>query len=155
MHRLHVTVCVPVCCVLCGVCGCFVPEPCLTCAGRVQRVSLLYPDPWFKKRHAKRRMLTPRLVGELADAVPERGQMLIETDVKDLADDMWTLMSGPHWREVTDPAAPFAKMEIETERQASVKKFGHPQFRRLYERTDKKSLAATGAALAPHKVKDA
>lgn len=111
---------------------------------------MLYPDPWFKKRHAKRRMLTPRLVGEIADAMPERGQVLIETDVKELAEDMWSLMQRPMWREVTDPAAPFAKMEIDTERQASVKRFGHAQFRKLYERTDRKSdAAATGATLAP------
>ncbi|ELR14636.1 methyltransferase [Acanthamoeba castellanii str. Neff] len=48
----------------------------------VKRVSILYPDPWFKKRHAKRRMVTPELVRTIhgfLDDGPD-SEVYLETD---------------------------------------------------------------------------
>ena len=87
-------------------------------------------------------MLSPRLASEMADALLPGGQVLLETDVKELADDMWNIMAQPTFVEVTDPKAPFAALEIATERQTSVKRFGLPHFRKLFERTDKKNASA-------------
>lgn len=61
--------------------------------------------------------------------------MLIETDVKELADDMWSLMAVPAFAEITDPKAPFAALDVSTERQVAVKRTGVPAFKKLFERT--------------------
>jgi len=53
-----------------------------TTAMTVKRVSILYPDPWFKKRHAKRRMVTPELVRTIhgfLDDGPD-SEVYLETD---------------------------------------------------------------------------
>ncbi|NEN93682.1 MAG: tRNA (guanosine(46)-N7)-methyltransferase TrmB, partial [Okeania sp. SIO3H1] len=33
--------------------------------GKLQRVSILFPDPWFKRRHQIRRVVQPKLVEDL------------------------------------------------------------------------------------------
>ncbi|HYX17380.1 MAG TPA: tRNA (guanosine(46)-N7)-methyltransferase TrmB, partial [Nostoc sp.] len=35
--------------------------------GSLQRVTIQFPDPWFKTRHAKRRVVQPELVADLAN----------------------------------------------------------------------------------------
>lgn len=59
---------------------------------RVKRFSMHYPDPWFKKRHQKRRMMTPQLAQIIHNALTDgedlgdgssmasRGEVYIETD---------------------------------------------------------------------------
>ena len=37
--------------------------------GAFQRVSIQFPDPWFKKRHQKRRVVQPELVAVLAETM--------------------------------------------------------------------------------------
>ena len=44
-------------------------------------VHVLYPDPWPKKRHAKRRLLTPALYDLSARALTGGGVLTIATDV--------------------------------------------------------------------------
>ena len=50
--------------------------------GSVQRVALHFPDPWWKKRHDKRRVIGEALVAELARLMRSRGQLFIQTDVE-------------------------------------------------------------------------
>ena len=38
-------------------------------AGALSRVAILYPDPWPKRRHNKRRLISDVLIGELAKAM--------------------------------------------------------------------------------------
>ncbi|WP_088891809.1 hypothetical protein [Leptolyngbya ohadii] len=40
-------------------------------------VSIQFPDPWFKKRHQKRRVVQPELVAELAEFLPVGGLVRI------------------------------------------------------------------------------
>ena len=71
----------------------------------LQQVSIQFPDPWFKKRHQKRRVLQPALVNELAEFLPRGGRVVIQSDVEDLAVDMVERLSehpqftrlDPHW----------------------------------------------------------
>jgi tRNA (guanine-N7-)-methyltransferase len=53
------------------------------------RVDLLYPDPWPKRRHWKRRFIQERTVAELARILRTGGQFRFVTDVPDYA--AWTL----------------------------------------------------------------
>ncbi|HEY9878311.1 MAG TPA: tRNA (guanosine(46)-N7)-methyltransferase TrmB [Leptolyngbyaceae cyanobacterium] len=54
----------------------------------LQRVSIQFPDPWFKKRHQKRRVVQPELVATLATYLPAGGEVVLQSDVKDVAEDM-------------------------------------------------------------------
>ncbi len=45
-----------------------------------ERIYILFPDPWPKKRHAKHRLLKPRLVSLLADLLQENGEVVSATD---------------------------------------------------------------------------
>jgi tRNA (guanine-N7-)-methyltransferase len=53
--------------------------------GSVHRVYVLFPDPWWKKRHAKRRLITPRFLNLLADKISPQGLLIIKTDVEQYA----------------------------------------------------------------------
>lgn len=50
------------------------PDQCL------RRVFLLFPDPWPKMRHHKRRFITPDTVGELTRVLSDGGELRVATD---------------------------------------------------------------------------
>lgn len=45
-----------------------------------EKIFVLFPDPWPKKRHAKHRLLKPRLIRELQNLLKEGGEILNATD---------------------------------------------------------------------------
>ena len=49
----------------------------------VAAVHVYFPDPWWKRRHKKRRVFTADLVGELARILRPHGFLYIRTDVED------------------------------------------------------------------------
>jgi tRNA (guanine-N7-)-methyltransferase len=53
------------------------------------RVFILFPDPWPKTRHHKRRIVQPELVADLARALKPGGRLRFATDWADYAD--WAL----------------------------------------------------------------
>ncbi|WIJ25315.1 tRNA (guanosine(46)-N7)-methyltransferase TrmB [Devosia sp. RR2S18] len=57
--------------------------------GSIDEVYLLYPDPWPKTRHHKRRFVSPTTLGELARVIREGGKFHFATDIEDYAN--WTL----------------------------------------------------------------
>ena len=52
----------------------------------VDKVALHFPDPWWKKRHQKRRVLDEPLLVELRRLMRPGGELLIQTDVEDRAE---------------------------------------------------------------------
>ena len=54
----------------------------------LQVVTIQFPDPWFKKRHAKRRMVNAELVKAVVDRLASDGQIFIQTDIEDLSIEM-------------------------------------------------------------------
>lgn len=50
--------------------------------GSVRRVAIHFPDPWWKKRHDKRRVLGDALLTELARLMQPGGELFIQTDVE-------------------------------------------------------------------------
>jgi len=52
----------------------------------LDRIFLLFPDPWHKKRHAKRRFVQQTTRDEFARLLKPGGQLRIATDVKSYAD---------------------------------------------------------------------
>jgi|TARA_B100000614_G_scaffold161643_1_gene143966 tRNA (guanine-N7-)-methyltransferase len=53
------------------------------------RVFILYPDPWPKKRHNKRRFMNPETLGFLARALKPGGELRFASDIPDYI--AWTL----------------------------------------------------------------
>jgi tRNA (guanine-N7-)-methyltransferase len=58
-------------------------------SGSISRVFVLFPDPWPKARHHKRRIIQPELLAELARALKPGGRLRFATDWANYAD--WTL----------------------------------------------------------------
>lgn len=56
--------------------------------GTLQQVSIQFPDPWFKKRHQKRRVVQPELVQTLAAHLPTGGRVVLQSDVEEVAVEM-------------------------------------------------------------------
>jgi len=54
-------------------------------AGMLRRVTIQCPDPCFKKKHQKRRMVTNRLVEELAAHMPSAAVLFVQSDVAQVA----------------------------------------------------------------------
>ena len=52
----------------------------------VRRVFLLFPDPWWKKRHQKRLVMGDAFLAEIARLLEPGGELFIETDVDERAD---------------------------------------------------------------------
>ena len=54
----------------------------------VKSISFNFPDPWFKKRHYKRRIIQPEFLNILSDSLQKGSFIFIKTDVRDLFDYM-------------------------------------------------------------------
>lgn len=52
----------------------------------VDKVALHFPDPWWKKRHQKRRVIGEALLVELRRLMRPGGELFIQTDVEDRAE---------------------------------------------------------------------
>ena len=50
----------------------------------VKSISFNFPDPWFKKRHYKRRVIQPEFINLLSNLLQKGSLIFIKTDVKDL-----------------------------------------------------------------------
>lgn len=59
------------------------------------RVFVLFPDPWPKTRHHKRRIVNAWTVGRFADLLADGGELRVATDIMDYA--RWTMAQvWPH-----------------------------------------------------------
>lgn len=54
-------------------------------------VFLHFPDPWWKKRHAKRRVVTGELLSEIARVLVPGGELFYQSDVRERASDFEAL----------------------------------------------------------------
>ena len=54
----------------------------------VKSISFNFPDPWFKKRHFKRRLIQREFINILSNSLQKGALIFIKTDVKDLFDYM-------------------------------------------------------------------
>ena len=66
--------------------------PRLTPDASLRRIYLHFPDPWWKKRHQKRLVMKPALVDEIARLLETSGELYIQTDVSERADQYEALL---------------------------------------------------------------
>ena len=60
----------------------------------LSRLFVLHPDPWPKKRHHKRRMISPWFLAEAARLLRPGGELRVASDIPDYI--RWTLMHAQH-----------------------------------------------------------
>ena len=56
--------------------------------GILKKVSILFPDPWFKRRHQTRRVVQPKLVEDLANYLTVGGEVFLHSDIEEVANKM-------------------------------------------------------------------
>lgn len=87
-------------------------------AGRLQMVTIQFPDPWFKKKHAKRRMVNAEMVETIAKHLAPDGRVFVQTDIEFLAEEMFSLFRrDKRFSEDTVLENPFP---VKTEREMAV-----------------------------------
>ncbi|MDB9494607.1 tRNA (guanosine(46)-N7)-methyltransferase TrmB [Spirulina major CS-329] len=104
--------------------------------GRVQWVSIQFPDPWFKQRHAKRRVVQPELVALLAERLPVGARVFLQSDVEAIAQDM-THQFTAHPAFACQHASlwlPENPLPVTTERERATHRKGQPVYRSLFAR---------------------
>ncbi|MFN0141469.1 MAG: tRNA (guanosine(46)-N7)-methyltransferase TrmB [Pyrinomonadaceae bacterium] len=98
--------------------------------GILQTVTIQFPDPWFKKRHAKRRMVNHELVETIVGKLAVGGEIFVQTDIEFLAEEMFELFRAEDALNETD-VKPFA---VKTEREIAVEVKGLPVYRGMFRR---------------------
>jgi tRNA (guanine-N7-)-methyltransferase len=53
--------------------------------GSIRRAFLLFPDPWWKKRHQKRLVMGETFLAEIVRLLEPGGELFVETDVEERA----------------------------------------------------------------------
>jgi len=103
--------------------------------GILQRVTIQFPDPWFKHRHAKRRVAQPQLVAELADYLAPGGTVFLQSDVKFVAVEMCGRFeqSSAFHRESKEWLAE-NPLNVATERELFTLEKNQPVYRALFTR---------------------
>jgi len=76
----------------------------------VDTLFILFPDPWPKKRHHKRRLITPDSVAAIAVALRPGGRLLIKTDHAAYASVIAEALAGEPALRPIDAAGAFAEL---------------------------------------------
>jgi tRNA (guanine-N7-)-methyltransferase len=99
----------------------------------LQAVTIQFPDPWFKKRHAKRRMVNPELVDAVLAKLAAGGRIFVQTDIEFLAEEMFVLFRASETlREMAIDENPFP---VKTEREKAVEDKRLPVYRAMFVKT--------------------
>ena len=102
--------------------------------GLLQTVTIQFPDPWFKKKHAKRRMVNPELVDTVVTKLSPGGRIFVQTDIEFLADEMFELFrSDERLTETEITENPFP---VKTEREKAVEDKGLPVYRAMFTKSE-------------------
>lgn len=62
----------------------------------LKTISIQFPDPWFKKRHNKRRVVQNKLVKILVDYLSEGGKVFLQSDIEEVAIEMRDRFASNH-----------------------------------------------------------
>jgi tRNA (guanine-N7-)-methyltransferase len=103
--------------------------------GILQTVTIQFPDPWFKKKHFKRRMVKSDLVKDIATHLSPGGNIFIQSDVKDVAEEIIEFFTAsPEFARLPSDLKenPFS---IKTEREGAVEEKGLPVYRAMFEKS--------------------
>ncbi len=92
--------------------------PSLFAPGSLDAIHLYFPDPWWKRRHFKRRVVDPVFSKEMLEALKPQGILHVRTDVEDRAHDMKrVLLAAGFLNPLGDGYAPWDPEEVPTTRE--------------------------------------
>ena len=75
----------------------------------LSKIQIFFPDPWHKKKHHKRRLISDEFVELLKSKLKDDGVLHIATDWMPYGEHIREVMT--HWREVPIPTRPITKYE--------------------------------------------
>ena len=61
---------------------------------QLKRVSIQFPDPWFKRKHIKRRVLKKSLLDSIARYMSKDGELFIQSDILNLIESMTSVIES-------------------------------------------------------------
>lgn len=102
-------------------------------------ITVQFPDPWFKRKHQKRRVIQPELVNVLIKYLINDGMVFLQSDIQEVAIEMQNrfaqhpLLVRQHSQEWLDKN-PFS---VATERELYVLKDNLPVYRVLFKKEKK------------------
>ena len=99
-------------------------------ADRLLNVTIQFPDPWFKKKHAKRRMVNRELVETVVKHLAPNGKIFIQTDIEFLAKEMFELFGDNN--DLNEREIDIDPFPVKTEREKAVEEKNLPIYRRLF-----------------------
>ncbi|HLM00096.1 MAG TPA: tRNA (guanosine(46)-N7)-methyltransferase TrmB [Pyrinomonadaceae bacterium] len=98
----------------------------------LRAVTIQFPDPWHKKKHAKRRMVTIEMGEAVVKHLSVGGKIFVQTDVDFLAEEMFEIFRKfAELREIETGENPFL---VKTERERAVEEKNLPVYRAIFER---------------------
>ena len=100
-------------------------------SGQLKLVSIQFPDPWFKKKHQKRRVVQPEIVNIVRQFIADDGQVFLQSDVKEVAEEMCDLfLAHPNFQPLsTDIWLNENPLPVQTEREIATINKGEPVYR--------------------------
>nr|WP_257473291.1 tRNA (guanosine(46)-N7)-methyltransferase TrmB [Prochlorococcus marinus] len=112
--------------------------------GQLKRVSIQFPDPWFKRKHFKRRVVQTSLINSIARSMSKDGELFIQSDIFKLIKTMTDVidnssyfdrkkLNGLQWLDKN----PYA---VCTDRELFVLKKNLPIYRAIYIRNRRLSI---------------
>jgi tRNA (guanine-N7-)-methyltransferase len=110
--------------------------------GTLHYVSIQFPDPWFKQRHRKRRVVQPSLLNDLAAYLIPGGTVLLQSDVEAVAIAMVDhFQTHPAFERPVAGWLPENPLPVPTERECLTQEKGLPVYRAIFRRTSAKAWA--------------
>jgi tRNA (guanine-N7-)-methyltransferase len=95
--------------------------------------TIQFPDPWFKKRHQKRRVVQPEMVDVLAQYLIPGGRVMVQSDVEEVEVDMCDRFQAHPGFDRTDSNWLEANpLPVPTERELFTLEKGEPVYRAVF-----------------------
>lgn len=108
------------------------PNACL------DRGFILFPDPWWKKKHQKRLVVVDPVIAELGRLLRDGGELFVVTDVPERADQYEERLSAAPFLEPAGDGGPRLGLNpygtARTNREKHAERDGLPVYRLLYRR---------------------
>lgn len=101
----------------------------------LQAIHVYFPDPWWKRRHRKRRLISPPFFDEVARLVRNGGRLCLATDVQEYFGVMRELAEGSGFlRRLADPEPTSEKSDLDylTHFERKYRRIGKEVFRSQY-----------------------